>query len=467
MIAGGTLYGELLAAGEVAPLFGDEAELAGLVLFEAALALAEGEAGLLDPGEAAAIRDALVPLAGGAPGAFPAPEAISGLLARAGRGEVPGLADLASALAPSVGASGMPVPGLVARLREMVPPAASGRVHFGATSQDAVDTGLVMRLRAALEATCRETARIEARLADLAAAHRETPVLARTRWQGAAPTSLGLKVAGWLDPLLRLGERLDGMRGRVLAVQLGGSVGNRAHMGAAGPAVAEALARRLGLAPAHPWHAARDRLEELAGWLASLAAACGKIASDVLLMAQGEVGEVRLAATGGSSTLPHKKNPVDAEIAVALARHAAGLPGALHQAAIHAHERDGAAWTAEWLVLPDLAVTAHGTAAVTARTLEGLSFDTARMAANVAAGGGLAHAESAAFALAAHMPREAAQRRVKAALAEAGAPGFDLLDRLAATTDAPVDWRDVRAGGPAMRAAGPLIDDVLARRRHA
>ncbi len=437
------LYRGLFAAGPVADLFTDRAELAAMVRFEAALARAQAAEGVIPAAAGEALSDALEVIAAD-------DEALGAIV-----GEID----------EETARSGMPVPGLVEALGRRMPGDAV-HLHFGATSQDVMDTGLALRLSAALDVTAARLYGVIDRLAALADRHRGDVVLARTRWQGAAPTSLGLKIAGWLDPLVRLSDDLPGVRARTLAVQLGGSVGNLAHMGGRGPAVMARLAADLGLAEAHPWHAARDRPAELASFLARLSGAGGKIATDLLLMAASEIREVRIAGGGGSSTLPHKQNPVGPEVAVALARHAATLAGEMHGTMLAAHERDGATWTEEWLALPEIAIAAHGALSLVDRALAAATFDTARMAAHVAAEGGIVHAEAATFALAVHMPRAEAKRLVKEAIA-AGASGgsFELLPALAACTDAPVDWADLAAAGPALRAAGPMIDAVVSRAR--
>ena len=184
-------------------------------------------------------------------------------------------------------------------------------------------------------------------------------MVARTRFQQAIPTTFGLKVAGWLAPLLRHRQRLAELLPRLLVVQLGGAAGNLAALGDRGVEVMEDLARELGLAcPPMPWHSQRDGLIELAGWLSLVTGSLGKLGQDVLLLAQNEVGEIREADGGGSSTMPQKSNPIRAEALVTLARSNATLVAGMHQAALHAHERDGAAWQLEWKILPDMVLAA-------------------------------------------------------------------------------------------------------------
>lgn len=431
---GSALYGALFPAAEARRLFADEAEIAAIIRFEQALARAQARLGIIpaDAGEALA-------------------EALGGI-------------DVSPAdLAAGVGSSGMAVPGLVAALREKLPPELASWLHWGATSQDALDTALVLRLKPLLTVIEAGIDRARHRLAALADAHRDTPMVARTRWQQASPTSFGLKAAYWLDPLNRLSARLSELRPRLLAVQCGGAAGNLAQVGPEGPQLIAALAAELELHPAPPWHGARDRLEELGGWLAGLTGALGKMGTDLVLMAQSEVAEVRLAATGGSSTLPQKQNPVGPEMLIALARFNASSVSALHQAALHAHERDGAAWTSEWLVLPQMAAAAESAVAIAGSVLDGLAPNVGRMRANLDASRGLILAEAASFALSRHMPRAEAQALVKRAVAEATAEGRELIDVLAAATDAPVDWDRVRDPDSQFGAADGLVAMITGR----
>ena len=212
--------------------------------------------------------------------------------------------------------------------------AAARFVHWGATSQDAMDTGLVLQLRAFLGPLEADLGRLAAGLARLAEEHRDTAMVGRTWLQQALPTTFGLKAAGWLDAVGRHRQRLAELRPRLLVVQLGGAAGTLASLGGRGLEVAEALAGELGLAaPALPWHGARDRVAELAAWLGLLVGTLGKVARDWSLLTQTEVGEVLEPAgegRGGSSTMPHKRNPVAA--AVGAGRRRPGARAGRHHA---------------------------------------------------------------------------------------------------------------------------------------
>ncbi|MEO0683299.1 MAG: lyase family protein, partial [Pseudomonadota bacterium] len=324
-----------LSDADAAALFTDAAEIRAMMLVEAALAEAQGALGLI-PAEAA--------------------EAIG----RAAREAVIDPAELAEGTA----AAGVVVPAFVERFRRAVAdPAQAAWLHHGATSQDILDTALVLRLKRLLEQL---EARQRATLGALAAAARrwrDLPMAARTRGQAATPTSFGARIALWGAPLLRSLDRQAQLAPRLLVVSLHGAAGTSAALGEAAPALRARMAARLGLGDAPlPWHAARDGLAELASHLAILTAAHGKMGRDLLELARSEAGEARAGAAGGSSTMPHKRNPVGPEALIALARHASRLSGALQEAMLAEHERDGAAWTLEWLSLPQLCLTAAASA---------------------------------------------------------------------------------------------------------
>lgn len=316
----------LVGDAEVAALIGPEAELAAMLRFEAALAAAEAGAGLLG-GEAAAA------VAAG----------------------VAGFRVDGPALARATARDGVVVPELVRQLRAAVGAAHGGQVHVGATSQDVIDTALVLRVQAVLPVLAARLEAVVAGLAGLEARFGERPLMGRTRMQAAIPVTAGARLASWRGPLERQAARLPGVADEVLVVQFGGAAGTLEKLGDRAGAVRAALAAALGLGDAPQWHSQRDRIALLAGWLAATSGALGKFGQDIALMAQGG-GEIALASGGTSSAMPHKANPVGAETLVALARFAAVQAGGLGQALVHEQERSGAAWTLEWLLLPQLLV---------------------------------------------------------------------------------------------------------------
>ena len=330
---------------ELEALFTDAADLAATLRFETALAEAQAAAGAIPPAAAARIAEACAAFA-------PDWGALSAGLAR----------------------DGVVVPELVRQLRAAVGEAQAVHLHRGATSQDVVDTSLMLRLGPALDVLDGRLDRLDAALAALSVRDGAAPLMAQTRMQRALPFTVADKLDTWRGPLPRHRARLAELRPRLLRLQLGGPVGTRAELGSQADAVAEHMAGRLGLADSPAWHAQRDGVVEFGAWLALVCGSLGKMGQDVALMVQNEVSTARLAGGGTSSAMAHKSNPVPAELLVTLARFAAGLSGTLASALVHENERSGAAWTLEWLVLPQL-VVATGAALRTALSLvDRLSF---------------------------------------------------------------------------------------------
>jgi len=313
---------------------------------------------------------------------------------------------------------------------------AAGFVHWGATSQDAIDTGLALQIREALEIFDADLKRLADLMATLAEKYAGAAMAGRTWLQQAPPVTLGLKIAGWLDAIERHRERLREARGRALVVQFGGAVGTLAALGERGPKVARALAEELRLElPAIPWHTHRDRLAEVAATLGLLTGTLGKIARDVSLLMQTEVGEVSEpggAGRGGSSTMPHKRNPVASAAILAAAIRVPGLVSTMLSAMVQEHERGLGGWQAEWETLPEICLLTHGALARTTEIAAGLETDEARMAENLSATRGLIFAEAVAFALAERIGRQEAVALVEEACRKAVTERSDLLTILLA-----------------------------------
>jgi 3-carboxy-cis,cis-muconate cycloisomerase len=345
-------------------------------------------------------------------------------------------------------AAGNPAEPLVRALRAQVGGEAAGKVHHGATSQDVLDTAAMLVSARALARVLADADDVTAACAELARAHRATPMVARTLMQQALPTTFGLKAAGWLAGTLEARQLVLDARGR-LAVQLGGAAGTLAALGEHGPAVAARMAADLGLAePALPWHAARVRVAALGSALAILAGALAKIALDVVLLAQteiGEAGEPTAAGRGASSTMPHKRNPVGSLLTIACARKAGACAGLLIGAMPQEHERAAGAWQAEWEALTGVLAAAGGAASSMADVLRGLEVHPGRMAANLAATRGLIMSERVAFALADRIGQADARALVEAAVARAGANDSTLRDELAAVADLPLTAAELDA----------------------
>jgi 3-carboxy-cis,cis-muconate cycloisomerase len=357
--------------------------------------------------------------------------------------------------------AGNPVVPLVSRLREAAGEEAGRYVHWGATSQDVLDTAAMLVARRALALVVEEVDGVARGCAGLAQAHAGTLMAGRTLLQQALPVTFGLKAAGWLDAAL---DARAGLRRARLDVQLGGAAGTLAALGEHGPAVAAALAQRLGLgAPELPWHSARGRVAELGAALAVTAGAMGKLGLDLVLLAQTEVAEIG-PGNGGSSTLPHKQNPVGAVRARACAARVPPLVALLLGAMAQEHERAAGAWHAEWEPLCQALALTGGAAAAVRETLEGLEVRPERMRANLDATGGVLLSERIVLALAPRAGRAEAQAAVQDAAAAGGSFRDELLAQpaVAAQLDAAALDELLDPAGY-LGASGELIARALAR----
>jgi 3-carboxy-cis,cis-muconate cycloisomerase len=289
---------------------------------------------------------------------------------------------------------------LKAALTAAVEGSAAAHVHRGATSQDILDSAAMLVTARAMAPLLEDLGAAASAAADLARAHRDTPMAGRTLLQQAVPVTFGLKAAGWLAGLDDARRWLEEIRLERLAAQLGGAAGTLAALGEAGPQVASAYAELLGLAePVMPWHTQRGRIGELASALAVLSGAVAKTARDVVLLSQTEVAEVREGAGGASSTMPHKRNPVAAICALGCAQQGPGLAATLLGAMAHEHERAAGSWHAEWRPLGELLRSTGSAVAWLRESLEGLEVDPERMRANLELTGGRLMAERVAMAL--------------------------------------------------------------------
>ena len=309
-------------------------------------------------------------------------------------------------------------------------------VHWGATSQDVIDTATMLTLRAGIDALLADLDRAVTGFAKLASAHRDTAMVARTWLQHALPMPFGLKLAEYAAALHRSRKRLRRLRSETLALQFGGAAGTLAALGNNGLAVAEQLAKQLDLPlPEAPWHTHRDRIAEVASMFAITAGSCGKIARDISLMMQTDVGEAFEPAgvgRGGSSTMPHKRNPVAAASALGAATMAPNLTATILAAQVQDHERSAGPWHAEWPTLPSLMLVTSGALAAIVDLAEGLEVDAARMRVNLEATGGLIMAEAVAFALAEKIGKSDAHHLIEAASKQAVAEKKHLREVLGA-----------------------------------
>jgi 3-carboxy-cis,cis-muconate cycloisomerase len=342
------------------------------------------------------------------------------------------------AIARATALAGNPVIPLVKELTDAVARRdqnAAGFVHWGATSQDVMDTALVLQLRAALDLIESDMTALSEALAHLAETHKRTPMAGRTWLQQALPVTLGLKAAGWLSAIERHRARLHELRARALVLQFGGAAGTLAAFGDRGLDVVAALAEELKLAvPDLPWHAQRDRVAEAATALGLIVGTLGKIARDISLMMQTEVAEAfepMAAGRGGSSTLPHKRNPVGAAVVLAAATRVPPLVSTMLTAMVQEHERGLGGWHAEWETLPEICMLAGGALAHTREVVVGLDIHAPRLRENLQTTRGLIYAEAVAMALGKHIGRQAAHALVEQACQRAAQEARHLRDVLA------------------------------------
>jgi 3-carboxy-cis,cis-muconate cycloisomerase len=375
-----------------------------------------------------------------------------------------------SALAQGTVRSGFPIIVLVQELRNQVGMDAAPYVHWGATTQDIMDTACVLQLRAAIQLMRTKISEIARHLGSLADKDRYTVLAGRTHSQQALPITFGFKVAAWLAPLIRHVARLDQVSSRLLVIQFGGAAGTLAALGDKGLAVTNEFAKELKLGvPVMPWHAQRDGLVEFAGWLSLVTGSLGKMAQDIILMAQSEVGEVGESAEpgrGGSSTMPQKSNPITSELILAAARTNASLLSVLHNAQIQEQERATHGWQVEWLALPQMVQLTGGALKQAAYLAQHLQVDAAAMRANINKANDVILAEAAVFALSKAMPRTKAEDLVKRACVvavEEGQPLIAVVKTLAGDAIAPgtVDWPALAQPENYLGETEKFIDRVL------
>jgi len=343
-------------------------------------------------------------------------------------------------------------------------------VHWGATSQDAIDTGFILQLQEALDLICKDLSRLSNTSAELTSKFRTTPLAARTWMQHALPTTFGFKTAGWLDALNRHRRRFSEMQRRTGVLQFGGAVGTLAALRGKGLDVAQALAQELHLGlPDISWHSHRDRVAEVATTFGLLTGTLGKIARDISLHAQTEVAELSepaAAGRGGSSTMPHKRNPVTAAVVLSAAARVPALVSTLLSAMVQEDERGLGGWHAEWESLPEIIMLSGGALHHLAETLPGLAIDSEKMHENLSLTNGLIFAEAVTMALGSKIGRLQAHQLVEAACQLALAERKDLRailaqDREIARLLSSADLDQLFDPRRYMGAAELLIDRVL------
>jgi 3-carboxy-cis,cis-muconate cycloisomerase len=382
------------------------------------------------------------------------------------------------AIAKSVSSAGNLAIPLVKQLTAVVASTdadAARYVHWGATSQDVIDSGRVLQLRDAIDLITTDLAELADTLASLAHQHRATIMVGRTWMQHAQPTTLGLKIAGWLDAIMRHQDRLQALRTRVCVLQFGGAAGTLASLGESGLTVATALAKDLSLAlPALPWHTYRDRMGEVATTFGLLTGTLGKIARDIALHAQTEIAELAeplAQGRGGSSTMPHKRNPVACSAVLACAMRVPALVSTMLTAMVQEQERALGGWQAEWETLPEIASLTSAALNQLREVSSGLSVDAARMRSNIDITQGLIMAESVSLALAQHVGRAVAHELIEEACHQAVESGRSLLEVLKSDSRMPEEFSSSNLEAlfdPAryLGEAPAFVDRVLAHHRN-
>jgi 3-carboxy-cis,cis-muconate cycloisomerase len=400
------IQARMASSAEMPAIFADEALVAHALAFEAALAQAEAECGVIPKSTAHSIGEA----------------------ARTLKLDTRTLADAAS----HAGTLAIPLVRELGQAVAKIDKAAAGHVHFGATSQDLADTAQSLQLRAGCTLLERDLARLAQALAALAQRHRGTVMLARTLMQPALPTTLGVKSASWLMAVEEGLARLARERDAALALQFGGAAGTLAALGDKGMEVSRRLASLLGLGlPPMPWHTRRGAVAGLACAVGILVGSLGKIARDLSLLSQAEIGEVAEPSgqgRGGSSTMPHKKNPIGSMVALAAATRVPGLVATLLSAMVQEQERALGGWQAEAPTLAALFEAAHGAAAAMADAIAGLEVDAAAMRRNLERLNGLVLAERLMLALAPRRGRNEAHHAVEGLSRRAVAENRQLRD---------------------------------------
>jgi 3-carboxy-cis,cis-muconate cycloisomerase len=414
-----SIFDSFLTTTDMIAVFDDATIVQGMFRFEQALSQAQADEGLL-------------------------PQAAARAIAGVCNAQ---LYDIPALIAAGRRAGSLAIP-LVKELTKTVAlydPEAASKVHWGSTSQDVIDTAMVLATRDALQLLDDGLHDLTGRLLQLAGAHLATPVLARTLMQPAQVTSFGFKITGWLAPLVRARARLRECADRALQLQLGGAVGTLAVLGEQGPAVAARVAKALDLRVADAaWHTQRDEWVRLGLEVAVLTGSLGKLATDLSLMAQGEIAELAEPSgngRGGSSAMPHKRNPVSAMIALAAAtrtpQHGAALLASMGQQ----HERGLGNWQAELAEWPGLYLSAHGALQALNEAFAGLHIDTARMRHNIDALQGLVFAEAASSYLAHTIGKSAAHALLEKMTGESLNSGRHLADVLADAVQADAQLR--------------------------
>ncbi|GLH37440.1 3-carboxy-cis,cis-muconate cycloisomerase [Pseudomonas moraviensis] len=383
---GNQLFDAYFTARDMREVFCDQGRVQAMLDFEAALARAEARVGLIP-------SSAVAPIAAACDARLYDFAALGEAIATAGNSAIP----LVKALGKQIASSNAE---------------AERYVHLGATSQDVMDSGLVLQFRQALALIEDQLTHLADSLAGQAQRFATTPLAGRTWLQHATPVTLGMKIAGWLGAVTRSRQRLRELKPRLLVLQFGGASGTLAALGEQALPIAQALAEELQLRlPEQPWHTQRDRIVEFGAVLGLIAGSLGKFGRDISLLMQTEAAEVFEPAApgkGGSSTMPHKRNPVGAAVLIGAATRVPGLVSTLFSAMPQEHERSLGLWHAEWETLPEICCLVSGSLQQARLLADGLEVDAARMARNLELTQGLVLAEAVSIVLAQRVGRDTA-----------------------------------------------------------
>ena len=403
------LYSNLLGDPELADLLNASSEVRALIDVEAALASAQSAVGMI-------------------------PETVGADMTAALQQVVPDMASLSQGISDS----GVVVPVLLVELQKHLPQELAQWLHWGATSQDIIDTATMLQVSHCVDLLENRLSQLLNALYSQSQTHASTLMAARTRTQLATPITLGLRIAQWAQPLIGLENELPALQAKVLKLQLGGAVGANTVMTPQAAEVAAHMANALQLSCVPSWHTDRSSIISLANWLLQICLHTGKLAKDLMIMSRSDIAEVKAGQTGGSSTMPHKANPVKSEMVVAMNTIAQALHAGICAAASPAEERDGASWTVEWVLLPQLIVTTGCALRHSVELIESVIAEKQRLQSSIDKNPQIM-SEAASFALAQHMPRSEAQVLVKQALASKRPMHLALQEQ----SNFPVDWASV------------------------
>jgi 3-carboxy-cis,cis-muconate cycloisomerase len=362
--------------------------------------------------------------------------------------------------------NGIPTITLIAIAKKSLPDSAKDYLHWGATSQDVMDTAQVLVIKDVIAILENRIGQLLKNIATLIQNQGHIATIGRTRTQQAVPILFGQKLTNWANPLLRHLNRLQEMKPRLLVVQLGGAAGNLSVLGTDGLQVAAALAKELHIGFALPWHTQRDNFAEFANWLAMVSGSLAKIGQDILVMSQTEINEIVENAAGGgkSSTMPHKNNPILSEVLVVLARKNAQLSAIQLQSMIHANERDGAAWALEWENLPEMMCNTATTLSHALTISQNLKINEQAIQKNLNLLNGLVYSEAASFILAQYMPKNEAKSIVEKACERVVLENKNLADILTElTSHLSINWQDALSLEKHLGSSNLIINTILAQ----